>query len=217
MNTKQTEQMSTWANEFGKEYTDRNPHTAAEMNKMYEGCFGLTRTQLNQEFLDSLPRDSKILEVGANVGAQLAVLQEMGFTNLYGIELQGYAVEQSKKYTKGINLIQGSAFDLPFKENYFDLVYTSGVLIHISPADLPKALAEIFRCAKKYIWGFEYYDETYREVTYRGKPNHLWKGNFADIYMKQFPGSLQLQKSKMVPYIDQDAGNTDNMFLLEKK
>jgi len=57
----------------------------------------------------------------------------MGFTNLYGIELQWYAVEKAKEYTKGINIIQGSGFDIPFKDGYFDLVITNGVLIHIAP------------------------------------------------------------------------------------
>ena len=41
-----------------------------------------------------------------------------------------YAVEKGKENTKGINIIQGSAFDLPYKDNYFDLVCTNGVLIH---------------------------------------------------------------------------------------
>ena len=74
----------------------------------------------------------------------------MGFTNLYGIELQGYAVELSKSRTHNINIIQGSAFDIPFKNEYFDLVFTSGLLIHIHPSNIREAMNEIYRCTKKF-------------------------------------------------------------------
>ena len=94
--------------------------------------YGYTRTEINSEFIGDFDRDMKILEVGSNVGNQLLCLQEMGFKSLYGIELQNYAVELSKSRTKRINIIEGSAFDIPFKDSYFDLVFTSGVLIHIS-------------------------------------------------------------------------------------
>lgn len=56
---------------------------------------------------------------------QLKCLQEMGFTNLYGVELQAYAVQRSKEFTEGINIIQGSGFDVPFKDGFFDLVCTN--------------------------------------------------------------------------------------------
>lgn len=51
---------------------------------------------MNTLFLGDLDRSLRILEVGANVGFQLALLQRMGFCNLYGIELQPYAVERAR-------------------------------------------------------------------------------------------------------------------------
>ena len=139
-----TDQMQEWSSEFGKEYTERNPHTTEVMDELYKKQFGLTRTELNLTFLDNFDRSIKILEVGSNVGAQLHGLQSIGFKNLYGIELQPHAVEVSKQNTKNINLIQGLAFDIPFKDSYFDLVFTSGVLIHINPDDLNTAMRETF-------------------------------------------------------------------------
>ena len=84
--------------------------------------------------MKDLPMDIRILEVGCNIGNQLRGFQRMGFTSLYGVELQQYAVEKAKMATRNINIIQGSGFDLPFKDNFFDLVCTNVVLIHISPA-----------------------------------------------------------------------------------
>jgi pseudaminic acid biosynthesis-associated methylase len=208
-----TYQIQQWSSEFGKEYTDRNPHTVEMMDEHYKKQFGLTRTELNIMFLDNFDRSIKILEVGSNVGTQLQGLQMMGFKNLYGIELQPYAVEVSKQNTKNINLIQGSAFDIPFKDSFFDLVYTSGVLIHINPDDVNIVIQEISRCTCKYIWGFEYYSDKYSEIPYRGQKNLLWKTNFANLYLDNFK-DLELVHEKHIKYIDSD--NVDTMFLIRK-
>ena len=209
-----TYQSKKWASEFGKMYTDRNPHTIEEMDEIYKKQYGITRTELNLMFLNDFDRGIKILEIGSNVGTQLQGLQKIGFTNLYGIELQQYAVELSKQYTKNVNLIQGSVLDIPFKDNFFDLVFTSGVLIHISPDDIEVAMKEIYRCTKKYIWGFEYYADTYTEISYRGENNLLWKADFAKIFVEKLP-DLELIKVKQIKYLSND--NIDFMFLLQKK
>lgn len=210
----QTDQSQQWSSEFGKEYTDRNPHTIEAMDGLYKKQFGLTRTKLNSMFLSDLDRSIKILEVGSNVGAQLQGLQGLGFENLYGIELQPYAVEVSKQNTKNINLIQGSAFDIPFKDSYFDIVFTSGVLIHINPDDLNIAMREIYRCTSEYVWGFEYYADQHLEIPYRGRSNLLWKADFAKLYLDKFK-DLELVKEKRIKYLDND--NVDSMFLIRKK
>jgi len=165
--SKITKQMEKWAGEFGKEYTDRNALTLEEMERLCQKNYGVTRTEMNLEFIGDLGRSIRILEVGSNIGNQLLCLQNMGFQTLYGIELQEYAVEISKSRTKHINIIQGSAFDIPFKDNFFDLVFTSGLLIHIAPSDVEQILREIHRCTKKYIWGSEYFADSYTQVEYR--------------------------------------------------
>lgn len=210
---KVTDQTQQWSSEFGMEYTDRNPHTIDVMDGLYKKQFGLTRTELNLMFLDSFDRSIKILEIGSNVGAQLHGLQSIGFENLYGIELQQYAVEVSKQHTKNINLIQGSAFDVPFKDSYFDLVFTSGVLIHINPDDLNIVMREIYRCTNEYIWGFEYFAEKCTEILYRGERNLLWKDDFAKRYCGQF-SDLELVQEKHFKYLDNE--NVDSMFLIRK-
>jgi len=80
-----------------------------------------------------------------------------------------------------------SADDIPFKDGYFDMVFTSGVLIHISPGNINRVLDEIYRCSREYIWGFEYYADDYTEVNYRGHESLLWKTNFPKLYLDRFP------------------------------
>ena len=209
-----TEQMREWGGEFGKNYTDRNALTLDEMEALYKKNCGFTRTELNEKFLNHLDRSTRILEVGSNIGNQLLCLQKMGFYNLYGIELQSYAVELSKSRTKGINIIQGEASDIPFKDNYFNMVFTSGVLIHISPPDLVDVMKEIYRCTRGYIFGLEYYSENPTEIEYRGHQNLLWKMNFASKYLELFD-DLDLVKEEKIKYLDNE--NVDSMFLLRKR
>lgn len=163
---KVADQIQNWTGSFGREYTDRNALSLEELEAMYESRYGLTRTELNERFLADVDRSSRILEVGSNIGNQLLCLQQMGFQSLYGIEVQGYAVELSKSRTSHINIIEGSAFDIPYKDSYFDLVFTSGVLIHLHPSDVAEAMKEIHRCTKWYIWGFEYYAEKYKPLLF---------------------------------------------------
>jgi pseudaminic acid biosynthesis-associated methylase len=198
---------------FGKEYTDRNAHTLEELDELYRKNYGISDTELNREFLGDLDRSIKILEVGSNIGNKLLNLQKMGFRNLYGIEVNSYAIEQAKANTTGINIIQANAFDIPFKDGYFDLVFTSGVLIHIAPTDIEKALKEIHRCSREYIWGFEYYADTYTEVKYRGHDNLLWKTDFVSLYLELFD-DLELVKEKRLKYLENE--NVDTMFLIRK-
>jgi len=206
-------QLLEWTGSFGKEYTQRNAMSLDEVDELYLKNYGVTRTDLNKSFLNRFSRSIKILEVGSNIGNQLMLLQKMGFNNLYGIEPQREAIELSKSRSVGINIIEGSTFDIPFKDRYFDLVFTSGVLIHIEPKNIKKAIKEIYRCSKRYIWGFEYYSEKYENIVYRGKGNLLWKANFPKIYMDTF-SDLKLLKINFIKYKDSD--NVDVMFLLKK-
>ena len=206
-----------WSGDFGKEYTDRNTRQKDELNKVYQEWYGVTRVKMNETFLASLPKDTRILEVGCNTGMQLACLQSMGFTSLYGIELQEYAVEKAKEYTQGINVIQGSAFDIPYKDGFFDLVFTSGVLIHIAPDNLSKIFSEMYRCSRRYIWGFEYYADKTTAINYRGNEGFLWKANYGKLMREQFK-DLTLLMEEFYPYVtNNEKGNVDFMYLLEKK
>jgi SAM-dependent methyltransferase len=81
------------------------------------------------------------------------------------------------------SIVKGSAYDLPFIDSQFDLVYTAGVLIHLS--DTEKAMKEIYRVSSKYILSIEYFDDKERKIEYRdevycsAKPfDRLWLDNF---------------------------------------
>lgn len=100
-----TEQMEFWLSNFGKEYTERNFFANSDKwDKSFSDRYGVSKTQMFEDFIGNLDKKTSILEVGCNVAHQLRALQQLGFTNLYGVELQEDAVEKAKSITKNINI-----------------------------------------------------------------------------------------------------------------
>ncbi|WP_404319135.1 pseudaminic acid biosynthesis-associated methylase [Malaciobacter canalis] len=207
-------QRQTWEDEFGKEYLQRNIYTPKQLDEFYKNRYTLSRTDLNNRFLKNINKDAKILEVGTNIGNQLLHLQSMGFKNLYGIEIQERAINFAKKRADNLNIIKGDALDIPFKDDYFDLVFTSGVLIHISPDNINFAIDEIYRVTNSYIWGFEYYAKEYTDLMYQGNKDLMWKADFMKLYKERKKDLVKLDELK-VSYND-DKNLIDQMFLLQK-
>ncbi len=211
---KQTSQEEVWKTKFGEEYNFRNDFDNKALDEVYVSDIGISRTAMNEEFIGDLDREIKILEVGCNIALQLVNLQEMGFKNLYGIELQPHAVELAKQRTKGMNIIQATAYDIPFKDGYFDMVFSNRVLIHINPNEISKAIKEIVRCSNKFIYGSEYYADEITEIkNYHGQNNIAWKRDFAKLYKDIFP-DLKLLKEEKYKYTFND--DVDSTFLYQK-
>jgi len=208
-----TVQAQVWAGEFGRAYTDRNRLDVEDLNALWSANYGITRREINQVFLQDIPKNASFLEVGCNVGNQLLQLQELGYGNLSAVEIQSYAVEIAKSRVSKVAIRQGSALALPYGNDSFDVVFTSGVLIHVAPEDLPRAMEEIHRCAKTYIWGAEYYAPDVTQVNYRGHEKLLWKMDYARRYLEGFK-DLELVRERHLTYLENP--NIDSVFLLRK-
>ena len=69
-----------------------------------------------------LPQKAKILDVGCGKGYLLYdFLKVVPDGEIYGLDVSKYAVENSKQEIRE-NLIVGNASDLPYEDNFFDLV-----------------------------------------------------------------------------------------------
>jgi len=211
-----TTQTNFWESDFGKDYTERNSHPLDKWNEIYIERYGKTKLALNEAFVGHLNKDAKILEVGSNTGMQLRGFQQHGFHNLFGLEIQWYAIQRARDFVKEASFVQGSALDIPYKTGFFDMVCTHYVLIHISPDDLGTVMDEMYRCSNRYILGLEYNADKIQEIGYRGNTNVLWKANYCELFMERFP-DLKLVKKEIIPYLtDDEKGNADCMYLLEK-
>lgn len=213
-NGTETQQETVWKGTFGREYTERNTVDTEGLDEHWRRNYGFARSSIIASFLSGISKDAKFLEVGCNAGNQLLMLKQMGWRNLSGTELQPFAIEIASSRLPDAAFKLGSALALPWEDRSFDVVFTCGVLIHISPTDLPSVMDEIYRTTREYIWGTEYYAPEVTQVTYRDHSELLWKMDFARQYMKRFP-DLELVKEQRLPYLDN--ANVDAVFLLKKR
>jgi pseudaminic acid biosynthesis-associated methylase len=214
-----TEQLEAWTSDFGEAYTRRNAIPADEADVLLGRQYGIeSKSALFREVLGPRLREGRALEVGCNVGNQLHILRKaLPELVVYGVEPQAHALRLARERNPEANPVLGTAFDIPFKDGWFDLVMTNRVLIHIGPQDLDDALREIHRCSRRYIWCCEYYAEATREVAYHGQAGLLWKTDFMQRYLDLFP-DLRPVEVRYYDLLDAPAGErlVDQVCLLEK-
>ncbi|MDQ0349018.1 class I SAM-dependent methyltransferase [Ancylobacter vacuolatus] len=88
--------------------------------------------------ISDVPKTAKILEIGCNIGRNLAFLHDAGYRDVRGIEISRHAVgllRENYPQLKHSDIRIGAAEDvLPtFGDGEFDLVFTMAVLEHIHP------------------------------------------------------------------------------------
>ncbi len=72
----------------------------------------------------SIPRDSKLLDIGCNTGSTIFNLHQYGFTNVYGVDVEKNSINHGKKIYAQISdrLVDYDGIKLPFEDNSFDVV-----------------------------------------------------------------------------------------------
>ena len=174
-----------------------------------------------RHFLDSLPTNSKVLDIGCGNGKNMN----------YRKDLQMYGIEYSQALTdicinQGLNVIQGDALTLPFNDSSFDAVIMIAVIHHIEPKLHNKVLNEIQRIlvpgGKCLItnWAVEQPENAKRQfikglnmVTWKGKednplPYWVMDKELAEEFTNNLPNGLKFMN------LDWDGGNWN--FTLQK-
>lgn len=174
-------QLEHWISALGNNYTRRNLPSAW---KVRTGVRAYRRIFTNLKI-------SSVLEVGCSIGLNLLILDK-----IYKGKIKLYAVEPNKKafnfltkrdYIKLAGAWLTDAVQIPLTDNSIDLVFTSGVLIHIAPKNLLETTREIVRVAKGFVLCIEYFSHEPVEVKYRGYKNLLFKRDFGAFYLDNFP------------------------------
>ncbi len=174
----ETDQLKFWRGEFGNNYTDRNANTQAEI----QARVALWSTIMAR--LVGAPPQS-ILEVGANIGNNLRALRQLTSATFLAVEPNEKArqtlVDDGVVDAKNVRGGFAAAIDLPTAS--VDLVFTSGVLIHIHPDDLAVSCAEIHRVCRRYLCCVEYFADKPEELSYRGHSERLFKRDFGAMWL----------------------------------
>jgi pseudaminic acid biosynthesis-associated methylase len=177
-----TPQIEFWRSAFGNAYTDRNTASAEQLR---------ARVALWSEILSHTiaAPPASILEIGANLGINLRALRAITGARLYAVEPNDTAREilQRDKVVAAADARGGNAAEIDFPADIADLAFTSGVLIHIHPDCLLPSIAEIHRCARRWIACIEYFSDHPVMIPYRGHDDQLFKRDFGGFWLDNFP------------------------------
>ena len=163
-----TKQLGYWKGQSGKEWFDRtkiDPESRVEAFKKMIGDLDI----------------GSVLEVGCGLGYNLEAVFKVGGYDVHGVDPNEHAIRlASSKYGNQFFSF-GDCFNLPFSENTFDLVFTSGVLMHVTSGDLLRAVENLNRVAKKYVLVIEYYAEKETMIPYHGQTDILFKRDYGSL------------------------------------
>lgn len=121
-----------------------------------------------------LNEKSKVLDVGCGISTVLHFLEGHKF----GIDPLADTYKTLYNYSSELNIITSNAEDIPFKDNYFDVIFCSNAFDHID--DIAKARDEIYRVLKPeglHVLAVEVFQE--KKLRESAHPNCLLK---QDIY-----------------------------------
>lgn len=112
-------------------------HKNLDPNWSYTPTY-LKKMNYIRKFLDSLPKESKILDAGCGEGVLVEEYRNKGY------EIEGIDLNYESQYVR-----RGDILDMTiYKDNTFDVVLMLDVFEHLSFADQPKALSEVKRVLK---------------------------------------------------------------------
>ncbi len=131
-------------------YSDIEPGTVSYYNNVRKQRFEFYYPYLKDSAEFKYHKDEKVLEVGVGMGTDIIEYARYG-AKVYGIDLGADQIEITKDMFNKLGLTYedlqvASAEKLPYEENYFDFVYSFGV-IHHTP-NINAAVSEIYRVLK---------------------------------------------------------------------
>lgn len=174
-----------WRGPFGKAYSIRNADAGGGRGTFW------------RELLEAYPVET-VLEVGCNVGANLQWISRLlEPSRVYGVDVNPTALATLRRNAPGVNAIRARARRLPFPDRSFDLVFTTGVLIHQPDESLHQVMSEVVRTARRYVLCAEYFAQAPVEIEYRGERGALFKRDYGALYASGFPSLTLLAKGSL--------------------
>ncbi|WP_339748836.1 pseudaminic acid biosynthesis-associated methylase [uncultured Maricaulis sp.] len=176
-----TTQLDAWQGEFGDQYVNRNAPLTEQLRARTRMWARMMRGMAGAE-------PETILEVGCNIGLNLRSLDRLTGAELHGIEPNDKARESllRDQVLRAENLHKATAQKIPYGDASIDLVFTSGVLIHIHPDHLEAAADEMHRVSRRWLLVSEYFSSKPENIPYRGRDDLLFKRDFGSFFLDRF-------------------------------
>lgn len=108
-------------------------------------------------------RAQSVLEVGCSAGNDLKLFPDHITVN--GIDTSDIAITLAKENLPSFDFKLGNITSIPFENNSIDLVFTRNLFNHLDDQDIKKAVDELFRVSKKYIFNIELFSEGEQKIS----------------------------------------------------
>jgi len=169
---------------------------------------------LTEVELDSL---SSILELGCNIGRNLHVFEKLlPEAQKSIVEISPLAFNTVTKNFKLKDSQNKSILDSDLPLNSFDLVFTSGVLVHVDPNDLLKTMSKMYNYSRKYILIVEMFSRTPKTVHYRNEDDLLFTRDFGRLFLDNYSCKVVDYGFLWGHYFDAAGFDDGNFWLFEK-
>ena len=180
--------LDKWKGQFGDEYAERNkiePELIEARTNFWMSIF---------QSMNYVP--NSMLEIGAGngqnmmaIGAAITLLSN----ERSPIKCFLSATEPNQEARANllinapyVNIYPDSIYDIKQASGSIDFVFTSGVLIHIPPDQLDKAVSEMYRVSSKYILCAEYFSPQCEEIKYQEQEGLLWRSDFGGVFLDKY-------------------------------
>ena len=194
-----TDQIEFWKGPEGDAWFDRT------------GSMAATRKGAFTKMLKGIVVSSA-LEVGMGNGQNLMALRLASpMTHVSGIDPSQKAIEVSQKYKMPFHVELGDCFDTGKLDHSYELVFTAGVLMHVTADDLPRAIRELKRVSSRYVLVIEYHAEEETSISYHGREDVLFKRNYWPYLIRE--GLWQVGRG----FLGKEDGFDDCTWLLMRK
>jgi len=97
--------------------------------------------------LDKIKKNSKVLDVGLGSGVLMQMLK--GKCDYYAVDYNEHIVDYWKKKNFNVKRCDVAKETLPFKDNFFDIVWCSHIVEHIHSEEQIRFFKELYRILKK--------------------------------------------------------------------
>jgi SAM-dependent methyltransferase len=161
-----------------------------------------------QGFFLGLP-PVRVLDFGCGFGRHLRNLGRLSWLDVYGCDISAKMIAVARERS-GLQNPEDRVRQieprgrLPFDDDFFDVVFTSEVLIHVDSAELPEILRELWRVSRSLILHIEN-TEVHGSCRENDAHDGCWKHDFRAAYselsgadLRVFPSSVELQAIYLV-------------------
>ncbi|MFO0743913.1 MAG: class I SAM-dependent methyltransferase [Candidatus Paceibacterota bacterium] len=140
-----------------------------EYTKKYPAANTMRKILLNTVSLDN----KRVLDVGCGSGIDLDYFHKNGAI-IHGLDISSELINITKNRFTKADILEGNFNYLPWKNNYFDIVWSKYALQH--DKNISVSLNEIYRVLKKKSKAFIQFTHPMRSVNYVNSKNYFQKG-----------------------------------------